>query len=438
VEATEGIGGFGLTYSSQYKQYVTGLLTLAYVLNLIDRMVFGILNEPIRIEFGLSDTQMGFVLGPALVIFYAGLGVPIARWADRSHRIKIMAGAIALWSGIVMASAIVQDFPQLILTRICVGIGEAGFSAIAMALIADYHSEYERTRALSQFTLAVPISLVASSLIAGWVNEELGWRAVFVAAGFPGLVIAPLLLWTVQEPAANRAARAPAAASMLGFGPVFLALWRQRTLRHLLIAQGFAYGAFAIMNWAPAFFVRNHGMSTGELGTWFAVIGALGGGTAIWLSGRLTTKYGSHNPCVKTRMIALSTGVSVPLIIVALWTPQRELALVLLLIAQVPMLFFVVPTLALVQDLTNASMRATMASIFILVQMVAAGIVGIQWVGFLSDALTSTSRANGAALRWSMTLTVLLAVVAARYFWLAGRSIRLDLDQAAQCGHLVR
>src|SRR5688572_11334509 len=141
-----------------YKRYVTVLLLIVYIFHRTDSTIFGFLMEPIKRELGLSDTELGFLAGPALVLFYATLGVPMARWADRSHRVNIMALAITLWSGIVTLSSMVTTFWQFALARVGVGIGEAGFSAIAQSVVSDYHSAKERTRAISTFMLAIPLA----------------------------------------------------------------------------------------------------------------------------------------------------------------------------------------------------------------------------------------------------------------------------------------
>ncbi len=411
-------------YSRYYKLYVTALLFLVYVFNQLDRAIFGFLMEPIKHEFGLTDTELGFVLGPALVMFYAGLGVPIARWADRSHRVRIMAGAILLWSGIVALTACVGRFWQLALARVGVGIGEAGFSAIAMSVIGDYHKDEERARALSTFLLAIPIASVLSSLAAGWLNEAYGWRMVFVVAGLPGIVLAVLMKWTVEEPPRRVLHTVVPQRDQPTLRAVLATLWRNHALRHLLLGQGLANIVLQGLGWAPTFFIRAHGMSTGELGTWLAVIYGVGGSAGIWLGGHLTSRYAKRDERIKAWLMALAAVLVVPLAALTFWYPSKEGALLALLLAQLPMLFFLGPTNALVQDLSAASMRATMASIFILIQVLAGGVVGVQLVGVVSDAFTRLLGDGALALRWSLTLTSLLTLWAAAHFWLAGRSPR--------------
>ena len=218
-------------YSKFYKRYVTTLLLFVYVFNQLDRLVFIILMEPIKREFSLTDTQLGFLGGPALVLLYSFLGIPVARWADRGRRITIMTAAIALWSAIATLTAAVHQFWKLALVRVGVGVGEAGFSAVAVSVISDYESDANRARALSSFMLAYPIAGLISNLLGGWINQLYGWRPVFVISGLPGILLALLMAATVREPPRRRAP----ASENLSCPPlrvVLSTLWQRRSLRH--------------------------------------------------------------------------------------------------------------------------------------------------------------------------------------------------------------
>jgi MFS family permease len=414
-------------YSQPYKFYVTVALLVAYVFNQADRAVFGFLMEPIKREFGLTDTQLGFLSGPAFVLLYTVLGIPVARWADRSHRVNIMSAAIAIWSVIAASTAVASSFGQLAFARIGVGIGEAGFAAIAISVIGDYHSNDERTRAISRLMLGIPIAAVLSNLTAGWISEEFGWRAVFVAAGLPGALIAVVVKLTITEPQRRLAVLASPATSRPSLRLVVTKLWERRTLRHLAIAQALANVVLCATSWFSAFFIRNHHMSLAELGTWFAVVAAVGGFGGIWLSGQLTGRYGARDPRFKVRFMTAASALSIPMVVFVLWCPVKEWALVGLLLAQIPLCFFLGPTYALVQDLTEASMRATMASLFILLQVMLGGVIGTQLVGVFSDAFTPLAGNDALGLRWGIALMSLVGLWAAAHFWQAEQSIALDL-----------
>jgi MFS family permease len=427
--------------SPSYKRYVTSLLLIIYVCNQTDRALFSFLMEPIKNDLGLSDSQLGFVAGPALSLLYTVLGIPIARWGDKSHRVNIMSGAVVVWSCVVVSFAAIGRYWHLVLAQVGVGIGEAGFTAIAISVISDYYSAAsERTRAISMFMLGIPIAGVVSSLAAGWINQAFGWRAVFLAAGLPGIFLALLMKSTVEEPPRYRLLSAASASpDRPPLRAIFATLWQQRTLRHLAIGQCLANIVICCTNWLPLFFIRDHGMATGELGTWFAVIAGVGGGAGIWLSGYMTSRFGAADERIKVRLMAVATGLIAPTLAIVLWNPSKELALLILIPCQALMFFFIAPTMSLVQALSAPSTRATMASVFIFIQVLAGGVIGIQLPGILSDLLTPILGNGGLALRWSMTATSLLALWAAIHFWLSARTIRRDMQYAsAGSGMAVR
>ena len=414
-------------FSSLYKRYVTVVLLAAYVFNRADAAMFGFLMEPIKKEFGLSDSQLGFLAGPAMVLFYAALGIPVARLADRSSRVNIMSIAIAFWSCIVALSSVVTNFWHFALARVGVGVGEAGFSAVAQSLITDYHRSTERTRALSIFMLGIPLGKVVSSLVAGWINQLYGWRMVFLVAGLPGLALALLMKWTIKEPSRPSIEQARATPSVqVPLRSVFERFWRQRSLRHLALATALGnVVCFSLLAWTPAFFLRNHAVHSGELGTWLAVVSGVGGSLGVWLGGYLTSRLPDWR--MRLRLIAFVTASIAPVGVAALWISPKEAALMTLLITYLFMFFFFGPSFSLVQELAGATMRATMASVFILLQTLAGGVIGVQMLGVLSDALAGLAANNGEALRWSMTCTCLVALWASVHFIKAARSVVEDV-----------
>jgi MFS family permease len=411
-------------YARSYTRYVVIVLTLTYVLNQLDRAVFGMLMEPIRRQFALTDTQLGFLAGPALVVLYSCLGVPVARQADRSRRVTIMVGAVALWSAITMLTAAVHAFWQLAAVRIGVGVGEAGFSAVALSVIGDYESDERRTQAVSNFMLAIPIAWLITDLMGGWVNQLYGWRPVFVIAGAPGILMALLLMVTVREP--PRRAESAAEVARVPLRLALATLWRLRSLRYLVIAQGLANIAAVTGNWLSVFFIRQHHMTTGELGSWFAFTDSVGGLTSIWLSGFAVSRLGVKDARVKTRLMAYAAMLVAPVALCILYSPSKYAALAFCLLLNVPMFFFLAPSVALAQDLVGANMRATVTSFFILVQLLAGGVFGTQLVGILSDVLIPIAGDSAEALRWSMTITFGVSLVAAMFFGRAGRFVRED------------
>lgn len=406
-------------FTRPYKLYVTVVLTLVYVMNQVDRAVFGFVMEPIKREFGLSDAQLGFLAGPALVFVYAVLGVPVARLADRTHRVNLMSAAIALWSAIAACGALVGNFWQLALARMGVGVGEAGFAAVAQSVLGSYHSASERTRALSIFMLAIPFGGVVSSLLAGWVNEAWGWRAVFLAAGLPGLALALLLKLTVQEPARQAAERSEGERpSLLEAAKV---LWRRPALRHLCLAMtllNVVTGSAA--TWLPTFFLREHGMGTAVLGMWFALVtacGAIAGASlSWWYAGR------ARGLTLQFRVLAVGALLLFPILTGVLLSPAAWLALGLVAPVYILKSFLLGPLWSLLQEFSAAWMRATLAALVMLAQTVVAGILAAPLVGVLSDAFQQPTTGRG--LQAALGLVFLCALWAAWHLWLAARPER--------------
>src|SRR5262245_8853593 len=180
-----------------YAHYVVGLLMLVYTVNYLDRNILVILAEPIKRELALRDWQIGFLTGTSFAIFYAVLGLPIARLADRSHRVNICAVALVVWGGMTALCGVVSSYLQLVLARIGVGVGEAGGSPPAVSIISDYFAAERRATALGIYNLGVPVGMLLGFVMGGLINDLYGWRTAFVVAGIPGVLLAVLLKLTV-------------------------------------------------------------------------------------------------------------------------------------------------------------------------------------------------------------------------------------------------
>jgi MFS family permease len=277
-------------FSEAYKSYVLGALTLVYSLNFLDRGLIVLLLQPIKEDLHLSDTQLGFLTGIAFALFYATLGLPIARWADRGNRVTITSVAISLWGVTVMLCLFVGNFVQLVVARVAAAVGEAGCMPPTYSLVGDYFPKpAERTRAVAIYMLAGPIASLVSFMAGGWLNERYSWRLTFFVMGIPALLVALLVKTTVVEPR-TRADRSqspqrqlPRLASVLG------TLWAQRSTRHLSMAIILLFTlGYGLGPWYGAFMMRSHAMHTAELGIWLGLIFGVSGfvGAARRLRGR--------------------------------------------------------------------------------------------------------------------------------------------------------
>jgi MFS family permease len=183
-----------------YRRYALWMLMIIYTLNFLDRSVINILAEPIKEELGLSDTQLGMMSGFAFAVFYTVLGIPIARLAERKNRPVIIGISVAAWSAFTALSGFAQNFVQLLLARIGVGVGEAGCSPPAHSLIVDYVPKEKRASAIAFYSIGTPLGSLLGLLIGGLVAESYGWRTAFLVCGAPGIIIALFAIFTLPEP----------------------------------------------------------------------------------------------------------------------------------------------------------------------------------------------------------------------------------------------
>ncbi len=183
-----------------YRYYVLAILILVYMLNFLDRQIIGILGPHIIKEFGLSDSDFGLLGGIAFASVYSTLAIPLAWLADRFSRVWIITLSLAVWSGFTALCGVAQNFTQLFLYRMGVGVGEAGGVAPAYSLIADYFPKAQRARALAAYAFGIPLGMAAGTLVGGILAVQFGWKTAFIVVGLLGLLAAPLLRLTVKDP----------------------------------------------------------------------------------------------------------------------------------------------------------------------------------------------------------------------------------------------
>ncbi|MFP5468549.1 MAG: MFS transporter, partial [Alphaproteobacteria bacterium] len=188
------------SFSTGYRQYVLGVLVVVYVFNLIDRQILSMLLEPIKRDLQLSDTQLGLLSGIAFAVFYTTFGIPIARYADKHSRVRVISWSLAAWSLMTAICGLAQNFWQLMLGRIGVAIGEAGASPPSHSLISDYFAPANRATALGIYSLGAPIGVMIGFLAGGWLVHFFDWRTAFIVVGLPGVLMAVIVSRTVKEP----------------------------------------------------------------------------------------------------------------------------------------------------------------------------------------------------------------------------------------------
>jgi predicted MFS family arabinose efflux permease len=415
------------TPSPAYRRYVLGTLALTYFLNFLDRGLIGLLLEPIKHDLRLSDTQLGFLTGIAFALFYATLGLPLARWADRGDRVTITSLSLGLWGATMMACLLVSNFVHLVWARIAAAVGEAGSMPPTYSLIGDYFpAPTDRARAMAIYMSASPISSLISFAFGGWLNEVYGWRMTFFVMGVPAIAVALLVRLTVREPRLQSRlplADKPTPPQMV---QVLARLWRQRSSRHLIVAITLLWTlGLGMAPWYGAFLIRTHGMATTELGLWLGAVFSIGGVIGIICGGHVATRWFAGNEGAQMRLSALMIGLLVPCYVLFLLLPQKHQALLALALLVAVFSFFIAPTFSLMQRLVDDSIRATTLAVTLLLANLIGMGLGPQIVGILSDWLTPALQAD--ALRYAMLIVSLFAIWSACHFWLVSRTVADDL-----------
>ena len=241
---------------SYYRYYLLVVLTISYVFNFLDRQVLSILQESIKVDLGLMDWQLGLLSGIAFAIFYATVGIPIARLADKGNRRNIVSIAIGVWSFMTALSGVAQNFIQLLLARIGVAVGEAGGSPPAHSMISDIFPPHQRASALGFYSMGVNLGILCGFIVGGWVNDFYSWRVVFFVVGVPGILWALLIRFTLREPARGLSEKVQKVADAPSMGEVVKLMWSRRSFRHLSVAAGLhAFVGYGTIQWLASFFI---------------------------------------------------------------------------------------------------------------------------------------------------------------------------------------
>lgn len=430
--------------SAGYGRYAVVVLMVLYALNFLDRQIMSILAEPIKQDLGLADWQIGVMSGLAFALFYTTLGIPIARLAERANRPYIIAACAVAWSTFTALCGAAQNFGQLVLARIGVGVGEAGCVPASMSLISDYVPKEKRASAIAFYMAGGPLGSLCGMVIGGYVASHWGWRTAFFVVGAPGILAGALAALTLVEPR-KRMAAASAAAGIAkpvahGIREVARILWDKRTYRRLVVAVSIkSFINYGLSAFTGSFYLRNHadelaatavnlgmkplaflGLALGLALGLTGVLGAIAGG---WLSDRVSKRDARNQAAIP----AIAVLVSTPLYIAALAVDSMWLSLVILLVPATLNALWYGPAYAMVQGLVAPNMRATATAVLLFIISVVGLGLGPVGIGLLSDVLSNGAGLGDAAgVRWSLIAFVSTGMLAGVEFWRARATLQKD------------
>lgn len=427
-----------------YRAWVMFVLVVVYTFNFIDRQIVGILAVPIKAELLLTDTQLSLMGGLAFALFYTFLGIPVAYLADRRSRTWIITIALTVWSAMTAVCGLAQNFWQLFLARLGVGVGEAGGVAPAYSLISDYFPPQQRARALAVYSFGIPIGGALGVVLGGVLTSLAGWRVAFIVVGLAGLLLAPVFRLTVREPLRGRydapgQATAPApvgrVAATLAAKPSFWTLSFGAACSSMI--------GYGLIFWLPSFFVRSFGAELPGFFAWlpdlfrpgggsvvlyasyfYGAILLIGGIAGIGLGGIIADRLGARSKAAYARIPAWAFVLAVPFFILGVLAETLSLAFFAFLVPTALSLVWLGPVLSAFQHLVTPNMRATASAIFLFINNLIGIGLGNLVIGALSDGLAA--RFGDESLRYAILAGTVFYLAAAALLFLAAK--RLDED----------
>lgn len=427
--------------SDGYRNYVVWLLFLIAVVNYFDRQIINILAEQIKHDLRLADWQLGMLTGLAFAALYTLFGIPVALFADRSNRARIITISLAAWSLFTATCGLAQNYAQLLVSRLLVGLGEAGCQPPSLSLISEYAPREIRSKAMGVYALGIPAGSLIALTLGGVLSEHFGWRAAFLIAGAPGLTLALLALLTLRDPRARAATATQATRSVRGsFGE----LRANRVFWWLSLGSGcmalVSYGQLAFFG---SFFLRVHkaslaamsadlqavtGLTLGPIalvGVGLGVVIGVAGLIGAFLGGQLGQRFSGKTPSALMWVPALAAPACVPFYVAAFLAPSAPLAFALLFAPKVIGNVWLAPTFAALQSVVPPDVRATASAVqssFVLLIGLGLGPVA---VGALSDSLAiGAGLGEAEGVRWALIAASTFCVIAACFFVIAARAMK--------------
>ena len=398
-----------------------GALMLVNVMSQLDRQIMSVLVEPIRKDFGFTDTEVGIVVGLAFAVFYTLAGLPLGRLADVTNRKHIVVSVLSFWSLATAACGLARGFWTLFVARVCVGIGEAGSAPAAQSILAETFPPARLGRALSTYQMAIPIGIFVGVAGGGALAEAFDWREVFVIVGLPGVAVAGLAFFLLREPARGPKEEVPPVREVLS------TLLAMPSLRQLMLAssiQTMTLAATASFNFA--FMLRVHDLTSSQAGLLIGAMTMLAGGFGTYMGGAIGDRLARRDPRWRIGCLGVGAVVSVPFTVVAYLVDDLTLTVVLLTIGMLGSYMYAGATHACSQSLVGPRMRAmTAASMLFAMNLFGYG-GGPVVAGVMSDLFGGEE-----ALRYSLAVMNGFLLWAGVHYALATRTYREDLAGVA-------
>ena len=414
-------------YTPRHRRALLFVLFLVSASNYIDRNIIGVLLEQIKTEFHASDTKLGALSGNSFALFYATLGIPVARWADRGDRKLVMTLSLSVWSLMTVLCGLSSTFWQLAAARFGVGAGEAGAIPPAQSLLADYFPPQERARAIGVFMMSSTVGYAVALVLGGWIAQTFGWRTAFMIVGLLGIALTPLTQLVLKEPrrvaqfktrSENHESTRTAIRSLLG----------KAAYRNILGAiVGYFLMSYGALVFIVSFMIRAHGLNVAQAGATFGTISAVGAVIGNLGGGALADRLAARDIAWLGRVAGWGMILAMPLYELALLAPTIAVMAPLLLCSTVLLTGVVPPLFSALHVVCGSKRRAiSVAVAFFFANLVGLGL-GPIIAGSISDTLAgSFGPADG--LRCALMIVTAVFLPAGWLMMRAARHLNADAE----------
>jgi len=421
------------------------ILVLINVVNFYDRNVGGALAEPMRREFGLNDTQIGW-LGTAFTLLYAVIGLPLGWMADKGSRKKLLAAGLAVWGALTGMAAWAVNVPMLVISRLGLGVGEAACAPTSTSWIGDLFPAERRSKPLALFMLGVPVGGALSYFFSGPIAQARGWRSAMIVAAIPALLLAPVVL-LLREP--HRGAAETKQSATAGQVSIWQVMGRLLSIPTFLwiIASGALvnFNLYAIGTFLPAFLGRIHHLNVARAGIATGMVymlGGVAGGTVGGFWGDSIVSRGAHQRMFVAALAALAAapfayfGIRQGL-------GALTLAVVMLTISYGLLNMYYGLVYASIQDIVAPVQRGMAMAVYFLFMYLLGASFGPYLTGKLSDAMahraalaagspTVTEAFKAVGLQQAMFVIPVLSVALGLVLWAGSKTMVRDAARRAE------
>jgi len=403
--------------SNLYRSYVLAALAVVGLMQNVDRVVIFMFLQPIKLEFGLSDTQVGLISGAAFAITQGLMAVPVARLADIGSRKWVIGGCFAVWSALTALCGATTGFISMMLARIGVGAGEAGCVPATHSILGDYYPRELRARALGVVTGVTALGGLVGMAGGGVLAQTVGWRNGFFMLGAVGVVLSLVFHLSVREPA-----RAEAPQQSGGAGQGLLSqLGDLRSFGLLALAMALATLTGAAVSWLPSYFARTFAMPPAQIG---AAVGlSVGFPFAIGtiLGGHFSVRWVRQSKTWALRFASITLACGLPFYMATFFATTPLQAFVPLFVSMILLSVAVGPVYLTIQDMVLPQARASAVALVGVLSSIVGHGLGPVLIGAISDWMLRVDP-NANSLRAALIGVGLpLLATSSMYWWLARR-----------------